>query len=117
MPARNTHRQTRSALSTSRKQAGRLRKLKRFEADQQILAAIVDSSRDALWIWTPDGIIERWNAEAERLFGYRPKRKSVKFFWRLYQLERQSPARKIITNAALGQWYGKYETVRLRKDG
>jgi len=117
MPARNTHKQTRSALSTSRKQAGRLRKLKRFEADQQILAAIVDSSRDALWIWTPDGIIERWNAEAERLFGYRADEIVGKSLLALIPSDRHERARKIITNAALGQWYGKYETVRLRKDG
>ena len=117
MPARNTHRQTRSALSTSRKQAGRRRKLKRFEADQQILAAIVDSSRDALWIWTPDGIIERWNAEAERLFGYRADEIVGKSLLALIPSDRHERARKIITNAALGQWYGKYETVRLRKDG
>ena len=59
-------------LSSCRKAlSGGRAKIKRLAADRQALAAIVDSSRDALWSWTPDGIIVRWNAEAERLFGYK----------------------------------------------
>lgn len=36
------------------------------------LAAIVQSSDDAMFALTPDGVIQTWNPGAERLFGYQP---------------------------------------------
>jgi PAS domain-containing protein len=42
------------------------------KADRMALEAIVECCRDALWSWTPDGTIVRWNAEAQRLFGTAP---------------------------------------------
>jgi PAS domain-containing protein len=46
------------------------KQLRDSEAERAQLAAIVEGSRDAIWSWNPDGMITRWNAEAERLFGY-----------------------------------------------
>ena len=40
------------------------------EADARRLAAVVESSDDAIFSLTPDGRIETWNAGAERLFGH-----------------------------------------------
>lgn len=37
------------------------------------LAAIVQSSDDAMFALTPDGVIQTWNPGAERLFGYQPE--------------------------------------------
>jgi two-component system sensor histidine kinase/response regulator len=41
------------------------------EGAQQLLAAIVEASEDAISGHTPDGVIVSWNRGAERLFGYR----------------------------------------------
>ena len=90
---------------------------KRVKADQAALAAIVDGARDALWSWTPDGTIVRWNAEAQRLFGYSAKEIVGQSLLLLVPLDRQQRARETIKKAARGQWYGQYETVRIRKDG
>ena len=40
------------------------------EADARRLAAVVESSDDAIFSLTPDGRIETWNPGAERLFGH-----------------------------------------------
>jgi PAS domain S-box-containing protein len=90
---------------------------KRVKADQAALAAIVDGACDALWSWTPDGTIVRWNAEAQRLFGYSAKEIVGQSLLLLVPLDRQQRARETIKKAARGQWYGQYETVRIRKDG
>ncbi len=89
----------------------------RDESYRQQLVAIVEASRDAIWSWTPDCIITSWNAEAERLFQYRPDEIIGKSLLTLVPPERMDRARLAIDRLQKGGWYDQYETVRLRKDG
>jgi PAS domain S-box-containing protein len=115
---RKRKKQTPLAPSISQKTPTRTRaRLKRLEADRRTLASIVDSSRDALWSWNADGTIVRWNTEAERLFGYSAEEIIGQSLLTLIPSDRHDRAREIIGKALQGQWYGQYETVRVRKDG
>ena len=90
---------------------------RRDETHRQQLVAIVEASRDAIWSWTPDCTITSWNAEAERLFQYKPDEIIGKSLLTLVPPERMDRARLAIDRLQKGGWYDQYETVRLRKDG
>jgi PAS domain S-box-containing protein len=90
---------------------------KELEAERAQLAAIVEGSRDAIWSWNPDGIITRWNAEAERLFGYAKSEIVGQSLLLLVPPERLQKAHQVIGQIEHGASYGQYETIRLRKDG
>jgi PAS domain S-box-containing protein len=94
-----------------------LKKLHDLEADRAQLAAIVEGSRDAIWSWNPDGIITRWNAEAERLFGYAKSDIIGQTLLQLVPPDRRDKARQVIQQIDNGAWYGQYQTQRLHKDG
>jgi PAS domain S-box-containing protein len=110
--------EAKKAISKPRKKLSMRRNRTEPHKDNQLaLAAIVDCARDALWSWTPDGTIARWNAEASRLFGYSAKEMVGRSLLLLVPAERHERAREVIKNVAQGQWYGQCETVRVRKDG
>lgn len=81
------------------------------------LAAIVDSSRDAIWSWNSDGTITSWNAEAERLFGYSAAEAVGRSILLLVPPESQTAAYDALARLREGGWFGQYETVRVTKDG
>jgi PAS domain S-box-containing protein len=81
------------------------------------LAAIVESSDDAIIGKTLDGIITSWNKGAERVFGYLAQEiigKSVKI---LIPIEYQKEEETILDRLRRGQHIEHYETVRQRKHG
>jgi PAS domain S-box-containing protein len=83
----------------------------------QRLAAIVDSSDDAIVSKDLDGTIMSWNAGAERLYGYLAEEvigKSVKI---LIPPDQQSEEDRILERIRRGQRIEHYETVRQRKHG
>ena len=91
---------------------------KRLEADRRHLAAIVEGSRDAIWSWTRDGTILRWNAAAQRLLGYTADEMIGRSLLDLVPEERKGIARDVMgTLSANGGGYGHYETVRVAKGG
>lgn len=103
--------------SSGRADSHILKQLRELEAERAQLAAIVEGSRDAIWIWDPDGIITRWNGEAERLFGYAQSEIIGQSLLQLVPPERQEKARKVIGQIEDGACYGHYQTERLHKDG
>ncbi|MGB9475429.1 MAG: PAS domain S-box protein [Candidatus Udaeobacter sp.] len=90
---------------------------KRAEAAAMRLAAVVQSSRDAVAAKTLNGIITDWNQSAERIFGYKPKEIIGKSVLTLIPKHRQSEEQEILTKIRRGESLDHYETVRRRKDG
>src|SRR5689334_22868237 len=84
---------------------------------EQWLAAIVDSSDDAVVGKTLDSIIRSWNAGAKRVFGYEPQEIIGQSVLLLIPPERQDEERYIVDRLARGERIEHFETVRMRKDG
>ncbi|HYE86239.1 MAG TPA: PAS domain S-box protein [Vicinamibacterales bacterium] len=91
--------------------------LRQQERAQAYLAAIVDSADDAIVAKNLDGIIQSWNAGAERVFGYRASEMVGKPVRMLIPPERQSEEDAILARLRRGERVDHFETVRVRKDG
>lgn len=90
---------------------------KEAEETRRRLAAIVESSDDAIVGKTLDGIIISWNAAAERLFGYCAEEAIGKHITLIIPVELYREEEEIIRKLRQGIRINHYETVRLRKDG
>ena len=90
---------------------------KRAEAAAMRLAAVVQSSQDAIVAKTLNGIITDWNQGAEHIFGYKPKEIVGKSILTLIPKDRQSEEQEILRKVRHGESLDHYETVRRRKDG
>ncbi len=81
------------------------------------LAAVVESSDDAIISKTLDGIITTWNKGAERIFGYKADEVVGKSITILIPEDRLNEESEIIKTVKSGLPIEHYETVRRRKDG
>ncbi|HEY6205122.1 MAG TPA: PAS domain S-box protein, partial [Chthoniobacterales bacterium] len=90
---------------------------KRSETDALHLAAVVQSSHDAIVAKDLNGIITDWNQSAERIFGYKPEEIIGKSILMLIPPDRHDEETKIIRRIRQGKSIDHYETVRRRKDG
>ena len=81
------------------------------------LAAIVDSSEDAILSKNLDGIIQSCNAAVERIFGYRADELIGRSVLTLIPPERQQEEAVILARVRAGERVDHFETVRVRKDG
>jgi two-component system, LuxR family, sensor kinase FixL len=89
-----------------------------MHAEQRaFLAAIVDSSNDAIVSKTLDGKIMSWNRAAEHLFGYSAAEMIGTPITRLFPEDRVDEEAEIMARIREGLATEHYETVRLRKDG
>jgi PAS domain S-box-containing protein len=82
-----------------------------------LLAAIVESSEDAIVSKTLDGIVTSWNAAAERLFGYTAAEAVGCSITLIIPAERQHEEQMILRRLRRGERIEHYETVRQAKDG
>jgi PAS domain S-box-containing protein len=83
----------------------------------QRLAALVESSDDAILSIDLDATIATWNRAAEELFGYKPEEVIGKSVTMLIPADRHGEEPLIIQRISRGEHVQHYETVRLRKDG
>jgi PAS domain S-box-containing protein len=81
------------------------------------LAAVVQSSDDAIVSKTLDGVIRSWNAGAQRIFGYTPQEIIGRSVLTLIPPELQAEEQDIVAHLVRKERVEHFETVRLRKDG
>jgi PAS domain S-box-containing protein len=89
----------------------------RAEEAQARLAAIVESSDDAIISKGLDGIVRTWNTGAERLFGHRAEEAIGQSITLIIPPERLDEEREILARLARGERIEHFETVRMAKDG
>ena len=90
---------------------------KRAEEVGARLAAIVESSDDAIVGKTLDGVIRSWNAGAERLFGYTAKEAVGRPITLIIPPERLDEEGAILNRLRRGERVESFDTIRLSKDG
>jgi len=91
--------------------------LRKGEDKQATLAAIIESSDDAIISKTLDGIITSWNDAAEYMLGYSAKEVLGKHITLLIPKDRLPEETLIIGKIKQGEKIDHYETVRLTKSG
>ncbi|HEX2679653.1 MAG TPA: PAS domain S-box protein, partial [Polyangiales bacterium] len=91
------------------------------EADEMRnrLAAIVESTGDAVWSTDTEGRITAWNRSATRLFGYTAQQALGLNVAMLVPPDNRASdaALSLFGNVDMGDWIAEHETQRLHKDG
>ena len=82
-----------------------------------LLAAIVESSDDAIVSKNLNGIVTSWNKSAERIFGYTASEMMGEPILRLLPQERKQEEMDILARLRRGERVDHFETIRVRKDG
>ena len=90
---------------------------RRTELTKSYLAAIVESSDDAIIGKTLDGVITNWNKGAETIFGYSAEEIIGKPVTVLIPNELHSEETEILSKLRRGERIEHYVTTRVRKDG
>jgi PAS domain S-box-containing protein len=96
-----------------------LQEAERKSADRVtgLLAAIVDSSDDAIVSKSLDGFVTSWNKSAERLFGYTAEEALGQHVTLIVPADRRHEESTILEQLKRGKRVDHFETVRMHKDG
>jgi PAS domain S-box-containing protein len=81
------------------------------------LAAIVNSSQDAIVTKNLSGVIETWNPGAERIFGYSRDEAAGQSIRLIIPSGLQAEEDQILERVRKGERVEPFETIRQRKDG
>jgi PAS domain S-box-containing protein len=90
---------------------------KRAEKERSLLAAIVESSGNAIYSEANDLTINSWNPAAEKLFGYSATEAIGRSAALLAPLDRRGEILRHAQSVRLSGKPESYETMRVRKDG
>jgi diguanylate cyclase (GGDEF)-like protein/PAS domain S-box-containing protein len=90
---------------------------KRAEQARAELAAIVESSEDAIIARTPDGRVNSWNAGARRTYGYSAAEVVGKPVAPLIPDDLRGEDERLMERAVAGEQLEAFESRRVRKDG
>ncbi|HVY99575.1 MAG TPA: PAS domain S-box protein [Dongiaceae bacterium] len=111
------------AMAIARQLAFAVERMRAEEARQRgmhaalQLAAIVESSDDAIASKDLDGVVTSWNKGAERIFGYTAAEMIGRPIATLIPQDRQDEEPEILRRIRSGERIDHYETARRRKDG
>ncbi|MEX2642025.1 MAG: PAS-domain containing protein [Acetobacterales bacterium] len=87
------------------------------EKTRQELAAIFESTTDAMYVRDLAGHILRWNRSAEALFGWSEAEMVGRHFFSIVPEDRRAEVEHHLEATRRGQVISESDTVRLRKDG
>ena len=90
---------------------------KTAENERAYLAAIIESSDDAIISKDLNGIVTSWNRAAETIFGYTADEMVGQHILRLFPPDRLAEEDLILGRIRRGEKVDHFETVRRRKDG
>src|SRR5688572_30211864 len=88
-----------------------------LEGETLRLAAIVNSSEDAIVSKDLNGIVQTWNGAAERMFGYTAEEIVGRPIRLIIPQDRQTEEDKVLATIRAGGAVEHFETIRQRKDG
>ncbi len=88
-----------------------------LQNERVLMAAIVESSEDAILGETLDGIVTSWNLAAERMFGYREDEILGRPILDLLPAERRAEQDEVLAVIRCGESIKQLETERICKDG
>ena len=91
--------------------------LRRVLEEQAYLAAIVESSDDAIISKDLNGVVRSWNAAAERMFGYSAEEVVGRPIRLIIPADRQAEEDDILARLRRGERVDHFQTVRRTKDG
>ena len=90
---------------------------RKLEREALRLAAIVESSDDAIVSKNLDGVIQTWNQGAVRIFGFSAEEAIGKHISIIIPADRLAEETAVLTSVRAGKPVEHFETVRRRRDG
>lgn len=91
--------------------------IKQAEERSAKLAAIVETSDDAIVSKTLESVVTSWNTSAERMFGYTAEEMIGQTIYKIIPEDRQDEEPRILARLKTGERVDHFETKRLTKDG
>ncbi|MFO7632298.1 MAG: PAS domain S-box protein, partial [Caldilinea sp.] len=107
----------RSLINEIAKRVGRFIERRQTETAHRFLAAIVESSDNAIVSVTLDGVIQTWNTAAERIYGYTGREVIGKSISTILTPSQYDDIMHMLSRTRNGYNTEQFETTRLHKEG